>query len=243
MPEWDEGWDTESGDPPESLFAYVEPWVANTTVLAFPETPGPEPETPQRAAFYDPPRAPKPGFVARLFGKKAPPEMPPRSPEQFAEDYTKMQKAIAAHALWTVSVLAARCRALGLRRVFGIYDGGGDESFTDFRGIEMNDGRVITAAELGIPDTALRRDTMLQDGLFSHARAEVQRSDALAASALVSVEDAGQLVESAAAALMGAFDAGEFALHGVLIIDVGACTITDEKNFDVVFGDKKPWEI
>jgi hypothetical protein len=37
-----------SGEPPASLFEYIEPWQANTTVLSFPDTPGPEPEIPQR---------------------------------------------------------------------------------------------------------------------------------------------------------------------------------------------------
>jgi hypothetical protein len=42
---------------------------------------------------------------------------------------------------------------------------------------------------------------------------------------------------------MGTFDAGEFVVHGVLVIDFDACTITDEKNADVIFGNKMPWEV
>src|SRR5262249_55401974 len=49
-----------------------------------------------------------------------------------------------AHALWKVSRLTATCRALGVKRVFGRYDGGGDESFAYFSGIEMSDGRMIS---------------------------------------------------------------------------------------------------
>jgi hypothetical protein len=165
MPEWDEYMERDDGGkPPVSLFTYIDPWEAKTTVLPFPETPGPEPELPEEAS---------------------------------------------AHALWRVSRLTAPCRALRVRRVFGAYDGGGDESFTYFRGVEMSDGRVITAESL---------------------REEVRGIDR------------EQLVENAAAALMGSFDVGEFVLHGVLIIDFDACTITDEKNPDIVFGDKMPWE-
>jgi hypothetical protein len=46
------------------------------------------------------------------------------------------------------------------------------------------------------------------------------------------------LVDDAVSALMGSFGAGPFVLRGAVIIDFDACTITDEKNADVVFGDK-----
>jgi hypothetical protein len=108
------------------------------------------------------------------------------------------------------SSLTADCRALGIKRVFGSYDGGSDESFTYFEGIEMRDGRTFAAE-------SVRDETR---GV-----------------------DCAQLVEDAAHALMGGFDSGPFILHGVLTIDFDACTITDEKNPDIVFGDKKPWEI
>ncbi len=214
-PEWDEYMDRAEfdvgGPPPPSLFAYVEPWVVDTTVLAFPEAPGPEPEVPRRAA-YGPSPAPKPGFFARLLGQTAAPVEETRqpTPEQLLESFKAVEKAAAARALWKVSGLTASCRALGVRRVFGSYDGGGDESFTYFRAVEMSDGRVIAAEPF---------------------RNEAGRIDC------------DQLIENAAAALMGSFDAGEFVLHGVLTIDFDACTITDEKNADVVFGDKMPWEV
>ena len=40
---------------------------------------------------------------------------------------------------------------------------------------------------------------------------------------------------------MGTFDAGEFTVRGAVTIDFDSCTITDEKNADVVFGDKVVW--
>jgi hypothetical protein len=55
--------------------------------------------------------------------------------------------------------------------------------------------------------------------------------------------DYAELVENAVSALMGTYDAGEFTLLGVVIIDLDAGMITDEKNIDVVLGDKKPWEV
>jgi hypothetical protein len=136
-------------------------------------------------------------------------EAPQPTLEQLLESFNAEEKAVAARALWKVCGQTAAYRALGVRRVFSSYDGGGDESFTYFRGVEMSNGRVIRPASLP----------------------EEMRGI-----------DHGLLVENAAAALMGNFDAGEFALHGVLIIDFDACTITDEKNADVVFGDKMPWE-
>jgi hypothetical protein len=174
MPEWDEyrRWESRilRGGQPRSLFKYVEPWEAKTTVLSFPATPGPEPQ--------------------RLGGGA-----------QFLEEDSGL-------ALWEVSTLAETCRDLSVKRVFGSYDGGGDESFTHFQGVEMSDGRVLQAG------------SSLDDEI-----------------------DFDQLVEAAVSALMGGFDVGEFSLHGVVIIDVDACTITDEKNADVVLGNKKPWEV
>src|SRR5262249_7295484 len=101
-------------------------------------------------------------------------------------------------------------RAAGVKRIFGSYDGGGDESFTHLHGVEMSDSRVIAAEELSNEAEAVRYQ---------------------------------ELVENAASALMGSYDAGEVVLRGALIIDFDACTITDEKNQDVVFGDKTVWRI
>ncbi len=227
-------------------------------MLAFPETPGPEPIIPQERPAYRPPPASRPGFFARLFGSNTAPveaaqveETPQPTPAQLFESFKAKQKAAAAHALWEVSVLASRCRALGVRRVFGSYDGGGDESFTDFRGVEMSDGRVVTAESLAIPDSASVRATMIRDGRLPRAR-EAQDREALAARILGREAETGEarclddfegLVWNAAAALMGSFDAGEFLLHGVVTIDLNACTITDDRNADVVFGGKMPWEV
>jgi hypothetical protein len=212
-------WDRPEADPdpdyevPQSLFRYVEPWRARATVLSFYETPETEPEIPRRLPYpMDPAPASKQGFFARLFGKEpaTEPATPQPSLDEWAKNLGKVAEAECAHALWKVSTLTARCRALGVKRVYGSYDGGNDESFTSFHGIMMRDGRVI-AAELAREDTR---------GI-----------------------DCDRLVENAAHALMGGFDAGNFQLHGVLTIDVDASTITDEKNADVVFGNKKPWEV
>jgi hypothetical protein len=50
-------------------------------------------------------------------------------------------------------------------------------------------------------------------------------------------------VENAVTALMGSFDAGEFILRGAVIIDFDVCTITDEKDAEVVFDDKRAWRL
>jgi hypothetical protein len=180
-PEWDEYMTTveDVPEPAISLFKYVEPWLARRTVLPFPETPGPRPE----ADNADP--APK-----------------QPSPEQLFEKYQKEQKYLSELALWKVSGMTAECRAGGIKRVLGGYDGGGDESFTHVRGIEMIDGRTISAGSIGEEIKGI---------------------------------DCDQIVEDAAFALMGRFDAGEFVLHGAVVIDFDACTITDESDLDVVF--------
>jgi hypothetical protein len=114
-------------------------------------------------------------------------------------------EADSAHALWKVSGLTAKCRALGVKRIFGSYDGGNDESFTSYHSIELSDSRLLT-------EELLRK--------------------------LAEDVDCEQLVEDAVAALMGSYGAGPFVLHGAVVIDFEACTITDEKDVNVVFGDK-----
>jgi hypothetical protein len=127
-------------------------------------------------------------------------------------------REVSIHALWEVSSMTAICRDLRVRRVFGSYDGGGDESFTHYQGVEMSDGRVIPAS----PD--LRT---MADSLHGEPRGI----------------DYDELVENAVAALMGHFGIGPYTLYGVVIVDFDACTITDQKNIDVVLGDKMPWEV
>ena len=186
MPEWDEyrEWEGKGpgrGEQPLSLFKYIDPSQARTTVLPFLATPGPEPELPED------------------------------------DPYLEEMEAVSAHALWKVSGHTARCRELGVKRVFGSYDGGGDESFTQYQGVELSDGRVIPASP------ALQTVTDLVHGEPRGI-------------------DYDEVVESAVSALMGHYGEGPFALHGVVIIDFDACTITDEKNADVVLGTKMPWE-
>jgi hypothetical protein len=182
-PEWDEYMEIaeEVDEPPISLFKYIDPWATKTRVLQFPESPGPQPE-----------------------GKSAHRASAQLSSAQLFERYEQEQKHTSELALWKLSGMTAKCRAGGIKRVFGAYDGGGDESFTRIRGIEMRDGRVIAVESI---------------------RSETQGIDC------------EQLVENAAFALMGTYDAGEFVLRGALVIDFDACTITDEGDADVVFGE------
>jgi hypothetical protein len=49
-------------------------------------------------------------------------------------------------------------RAAGVTRVFGSYDGGGDESFTYFQFVEMKDGRRIDCK--GLDDNGLSRNEL-----------------------------------------------------------------------------------
>jgi hypothetical protein len=191
-------------EPPKTVFIYTEPWATKTIVVGFPDTPGQEPETYRESANYFV-AAPKRSFFARLLGKgpKAAPRPTAIELEQWTERREKLEKAAIAHALWKVACHRTQCRALGVKRIFGTYDGGGDESFTHLRAVEMSDGQK------NFDVTSLR-------------------------SAGVAF---GQVVEDATYAIMGTFGAGEFALRGAVIIDFDACTITDEKDIDVVFHD------
>ena len=46
-----------------------------------------------------------------------------------------------------------------------------------------------------------------------------------------------KVVEDAILGIMGRFDAGEFTLRGAVTIDFEICTITDEKDPAIVFGE------
>jgi hypothetical protein len=149
-PEWDAYSELEEAEKPPSqtLLKYIEPWEAKTTVASFPKTPGPEPEVPPEISYPFAPstnRERKPGLIARLFGKKSTPPTPQAqiSPEDYWESWQQRQSALCAHDMWKVSDMAAQCRALGVKRIYGRYDGGGDESFTCLYGAELNDGRKI----------------------------------------------------------------------------------------------------
>jgi hypothetical protein len=153
---------------------------------AVPETPGPRPAA-----------------------EKADPAPQQLSPEQVFERFEKEQKLLSQLALWELSSITAKCRGDGIKRVFGGYDGGGDESFVHLRSVEMTDGRTISAK------------------LISEEKRAINFA---------------QLVERAAFAFLGRHDAGEFVMRGALVIDFDACTITDEKDVDVVFGAEDGWD-
>ncbi|MGO9546511.1 MAG: hypothetical protein ACLPPF_17165 [Rhodomicrobium sp.] len=208
-PQWDEYCELEEGRqlPPQTLLKYVEPWEAKTTVVSFSETPGREPEVPPEIPYPFAPsgnREHKPGLMARLLGRKSTPMAPQVqiSPKEYWESWRQRQSALCAHEMWKVSKMAAQCRTLSVKRIYGRYDGGGDESFTYLFGAEMNDGRKVAP-------------------------------DALPKGSGVDFE---QLFETAIFAIMGSYDAGEFVLRGAAIVDFAACTVTDERNADVVFG-------
>jgi hypothetical protein len=171
-PGWDEycAWDEtgKPGDPPASLMRYIEPWEAKTATVSFPETPGPEPEIPPRPR-YPFQVARKPGLFAPLFGRKAAPAAgtPQLSPEQYWENHVERLEAACAHALWKVSATAAGCRALGVKRIYASYDGGGGESFINFDAAEMNDGRMAGRPALQKEGGSIDFDQLAEDAVFA----------------------------------------------------------------------------
>jgi hypothetical protein len=146
-PDWDEYLTiVEDGttEPPISLFKYIEPWTAKTTVLKFSETPGPRPE-----------------------GENAQPAPQRLSQEQLLERFEKEQKVASELALWKLSNMVAKCRAGGVKRVFGGHDGGGDESFAHFRSIETSDGRMISAELIGEETRGIDCFQLIEDAAFA----------------------------------------------------------------------------
>lgn len=159
LPEWAEAHPSaeleEMGIPPPNTFEYATPWQAETTVMSFPTTPGEEPKIPDQRVYAANVARPiaKRGVLARLFGRRPPsiapvPTLTPEQREDSVRAFLEKQKAASEHALWAVSTAAARFRGAGVKRIVGTYDGGGDESFTCFQFMEMNDGRRIDVNEI-----------------------------------------------------------------------------------------------
>ena len=97
-PEWDEYMKmVEDGDaePPISLFKYVEPWAANTTVLQFPETPGPQPQ--DKNADPDPQLSPPQQWRARFDNE-----------QKFASDLALWKLSSMTDPLWSKSASPGR---------------------------------------------------------------------------------------------------------------------------------------
>jgi hypothetical protein len=211
-PEWDEYLSYEfEVSPPLSLFKYVEPWEAKSVVVRFHEIPGPEPSVPPPPTYPSRPYS-KPGFWGRVRGQKPVPigEIPNSAFHQYWEDFRKWQTAACAHALWEVSTKMAACLAAGVKRVFGSYDGGGDESFTHITAVQLSDGKIIAPGDFDKKIRSLAPEALIEKAVFG---------------------------------VMARFDAGEFCLRGAVIIDFEACTITDEANADIVFGEKTLWDL
>jgi hypothetical protein len=197
---------------PLDNFKFVDPWQAKTTILKFPKVPGSPPEPIYIAGFRKVPTkqsARKPGWLGRLFGSRSAPVPPPEweptgtlsEPEQFALEWEKQEKSINANAIYNVSKHAQTLRELGVKRFFARYDGGNDEDFVHFIGVEMTNGQKLARDEAKFP----------------------------------SVE---AIANSAVTALMGGgFGTGPFEVFGAITIDCEACTITDEKDTNLVFID------
>ena len=205
---------------PAAHFQYVKPWQSEAVRLQFLREPGPPPPLYQRPPWpQQAPSAPKRGFLSWLFGSKpvAPVEEPAPAPQfdaqRWHEEFLKEQASLSARGLHDVASVASVLRAKGVRYLRGYYDGGGDESFTYLQTIELADGRTFSSE---VPDEDLPN--------------EITQGEC---------EDA---VRYACDAMMGRFDAGEFTLHGALIIDLEECTISDETDRDAVFANRNRGE-
>jgi hypothetical protein len=211
MPEWEKHYASDEGDNggelDKSLYKYILPENANATIVHFSDDPGLRPG-PVPDELYYPPPAQKIGFFARLFGKKPEPEIPAPTQEQIWENYQQRAKATAAHALWEFNNATKARRDMGIKRVIGSYDGGNDESFTNFQSVELNDGSRFGPANLP-----------------AHLKVETFQA----------------IIDQAVDILMGSYGEGPFDLRGAVTVDFETCTITDEKDRDIVFQYKPGW--
>lgn len=228
-PGWDEyveAVDTENlARAPDVRFVYVVPWQSDSVSVSFPRRPPPDAypaaaRSPQATAATAAPK--RPGILARIFGT-GPAAPPPGdaaaveigSPEWFAQ-YEQNQKRQAREAMLRVAVAAEAMRAHKVRRVFLRYDGGSDEGFTHFSGIELTDGRRLGAAD-------------------AEARAAIGAAErAVYGGGHQSFDDTYgdcEFLNEAAVVLLGpGFGTGPFEMFGAVTIDCEACTITDEQD-------------
>jgi hypothetical protein len=184
MPEWGE-WDSELGDPAPSAFKYILPTNAGSGSVSFPPEPGakPIPEPPRQTA---PPTSERRSLFDKLLGRRSPRRAPaPRSAKDIFEQLAQEDAAREKLSLWEISQEALALRNMGVRRVFGAYDGGNDESFAHPRGIEMRNGEWISAERA--------------QALLSHERLEALIEHA--ANVIMGRHDAGPFVLRGALAI------------------------------------------
>jgi hypothetical protein len=128
----------------------------------------------------------------------------------------------------------AELRKAGVRRLYCRYDGGHDEGFSWLDRAEMTDGARLDA------DALFRRlyETGLLDRIYAagmmRSRVAISRhfSDQ---QRLVHFLD-GDLFSEWASMLLGGrgYGTGQMSMYGAFTVDLEACTITDDRNADVV---------
>jgi hypothetical protein len=211
-PGWDELMEGDAARAPKvSQFYYLTP----------PDMGGP----PSPVRFSDQVPAPRgaapaaPSLLDRLLGRRP-------GAEAMLGQEREAERARSSQQ-WLALIVAA-LREIGVRRVYGRYDGGNDEGFAWLDHVALASGERLTPDEAARRLAATRLRERLADAGLWHAQwgAGEKAMRDVALDALVT--------ECAVNLLGGGYGTGPFYMYGAFTVDLDACTIVDDRDAEPI---------
>lgn len=177
------------------------------------------PPEPTRAT---PVERPRPSLWERLLGRRP-------STEQIAAAVRADAQAQIARGVFSrqrlFAVTVPALRALGVKQLYGRYDGGNDEGFSWLDNALLHDGTRIDA------DALAQRlmDQKFLDLLI--ARGVIKRIDRMSERDQVRSFVHDWMCTEWATLLLGeSYGTGEYVMYGAFVVDLDDCTVTDDPN-------------
>lgn len=180
----------------------------------------PEPPPSEKVSF------PRPSLWDRLRGRRP-------APEQMRQAWAALNVEQMAKAAFVRQRLLATSvpalRELGVRQLYGRYDGGGDEGFSWLDHAVLADGADLDAAAL-VQQLAEQKflDRLVAHGVKERHKSSSDRHQ------IASFVDNWLCMEFAMMLLGGSYGAGEYVMYGAFTVDLDACTVTDDRAADPV---------
>jgi hypothetical protein len=221
--EWSDD-DTDPPPPRADQFVYLPPPELGGAREPVRFTLDIPPEPPASAAMTPPTR--RPSFWDRLLGRRP-------STEQIAAVVRADAQAQIARGVFSsqrlFAVTVPALRALGVKQLYGRYDGGNDEGFSWLDNALLRDGTCIDA------DALAQRlmDRKFLDLLI--ARGVMKRIDRMSEREQVASFIRDWMCTEWATLLLGrGYGTGEYVMYGAFVVDLDACIVTDDPKADPV---------
>ncbi len=218
--EGDPGWEKLDDDvsPKASDFHYLRPPDIGGSRDPVPfslEPPAPRPAKPT-------PTTPRPSFWDRLLGRR----MALGTPREEREAEHKHR------TLHAIALVGAALSEAGAKHVYCRYDGGNDEGFAWLDHVATHTGEKLSGKDIAARLTGRGLASRMAAAGLLYAPPD----DADVAFLQSLVAD-GFAIDCALLLLGSGFGTGPFYLYGAFTVDLEACTITDDRNADLVVGN------